>query len=236
MAGPTQLQLNTAIESWRDTSLGVGYIAANTRAYNQVFNKIPALEANAFAVINDVSEAYATGTLTFTAGTIADDKIEIGGVYYVPVTTPSGSADGTVGTPWQVARGANAAAFLANLRKAVNASGVAGTDYSTGLTAHPSATSTASDATTLTARALIMGSAGNLITTSVTAVSSPDGFAWGGSTLTGGVGDDVPAVLAVIAAWRDTLRAFPMNADPNAEAQLDAAIPALNTAVSALFT
>lgn len=236
MALPTQDQINTAVETWLGTFIGIGAIAANTPAYNQIASAIPQLETDIFESIDDVSESYATDTLTFTAGTIADDKIEAGGVYYVPATDLTGSADGSLATPWKVAKGADATAFLANLRKAFNASGVAGTDYSAALTANPLATATASNATTLSARAIAAGAAGNAITASVTVVSGADGFAWGSATFAGGTGDDVPLAEAIIVQFRESLRGGPLQADAAAVDQLDAAMPALNTAVIGSYT
>lgn len=237
MATPTQDQVNAAIATWRDTSIGIGAIAANTPAYNQIFNTLGQLGTDVFTGFDGTAMATATSTLTFTAGTIADDILQLGTVYYVFVTTPSGTPDGSLATPFQVAKGANATAALANLRKAINATGVAGTDYSSTLTtAHPLANASASNATTLTANANVAGADGNLIATTVTVVSTADGFAWTGTTLAGGTGDNVKDTNATIDTWRDTMRCNPINKDDASDTQLDAAIPALKTSIAALIT
>lgn len=142
----------------------------------------------------------ATGTLTLTPGAIADDKVQIDGVYYQFAADPTsdGSADGSSGHPWQVDVGSDDEGSLANLLAAINASGTAGTTYSTALTIHPTVTATASDATTLSAAAKVKGSAANSISTTVVVVSSDDGLAWGATTLEDGVGAvDLPSGLAM---------------------------------------
>lgn len=47
--------------------------------------------------------------------------------------------------------------------------------------------------------------------------------------------DDAAGSVVAIDDWRDTLRSVPLNVAADAEAQLDAAIPALKTAIAALF-
>lgn len=154
----------------------------------------------------DVGFVKATGTLTFTAGAIADDVVKIDTTYY-KFTDTVGAGAGTIGSPYLVSIGVSDTVALANLRKAINATGDAGTDYSTGLVAHATVESTASNATTLSARALVAGSAGNSISTTVTATGGADGLAWGGLVLAGGVGaaSKVSAfALAMVAALNAT--------------------------------
>lgn len=137
----------------------------------------------------DTAGVKATGTLTLTPGAIADDVVKIDTTYYQFAADPTtGTPDGTVGNPYLVDVGVDDAGSLANLRKAINATGVGGTDYSVEITtAHATVEATASNATTLSARALTAGTAGNAISTTVTATGGADGLAWGATTLTGGV-------------------------------------------------
>jgi hypothetical protein len=67
------------------------------------------------------------------------NNIQIGTVHYRFTTgnVDANSPAGTSSNPWLVNRGSNAEQALSNLRKAINASGTPGTDYSTALTAHP---------------------------------------------------------------------------------------------------
>lgn len=136
---------------------------------------------------DDTVAVKATGTLTLTPGAIADDTVRLGSFYYKFAADPTtGTPDGSSGSPFLVDVGADDAASLANLRKAINATGVAGTDYAAEVVVNPDAEATASNATTLSARALVAGTAGNAIATAVTATGGADGLAWGASTLAGG--------------------------------------------------
>jgi hypothetical protein len=67
------------------------------------------------------------------------NNIRIGDTYYRFTTgsVDAGTPAGTSANPWLVNRGSNAQQALSNLRKAINASGTPGTDYSTALTVHP---------------------------------------------------------------------------------------------------
>lgn len=178
----------------------------------------------------------ATGTLTLTPGEIADDVVRIGAVYYQFAADPTtGTPTGLVDAPYLVAVGASDTIALANLRKAINATGVAGTDYCEEITAaHATVEATASDGTTLSARALSTGTAGNSISTTVT---GNDGLAWGAVTLTGGYssvviplvvsGDDKFQADAVSARSALLIAAFPETDD------LRAALGAEDFAISA---
>jgi hypothetical protein len=126
--------------------------------------------------------AQATGTLTASA--IADtDVVRIDAIYYkfTNGAVDTGTPAGTLANPWLVARSGTLATDLATLVKAINGTGVAGTDYSTGLVAHTTVTAT-SGATTLIATAIAQGPTGNTIVTTETGANT----AWGGGTLSGG--------------------------------------------------
>lgn len=120
------------------------------------------------------------------SGTIADDKVNIGANTYQFTAAPSGSHAGTSGDPWQVkVNGSNTAALL-NLLKAINLTGVAGTDYDNGVTLNANVAATYSTATALGVRAKVAGLAGNAITTTITVVTGSDGLAWDNATLVKG--------------------------------------------------
>lgn len=127
---------------------------------------------------------YATGVLTASGAISNSEVVRIGDVYYSFQDSglDTGSPAGTSGNPWKVFRTGTAADDLATLRKAINGTGVAGTDYSTALTAHTLVTATGATATTLTITANAQGPAGNGITTTETGAN----LAWGGGTTTGG--------------------------------------------------
>jgi hypothetical protein len=118
----------------------------------------------------------ATGTLSALPGTIlAGHTVVIGGKTYT-FTDPVGSLDG------DVFLGAGDAAALVNLKAAINLETPIGGKYATAMTLHPTVEATASDATTLSARAKTKGAAGNSIATTTTGGTT----AWGNATLTGG--------------------------------------------------
>jgi len=94
----------------------------------------------------------------------------------------TGAPAGTAGNPWKVLIAGTVTATLSNLLKAINASGVAGTDYSTALTENPLAFATTSNATTLTVRAVAEGAAGNTVASTETGAN----LSWTGATLAGG--------------------------------------------------
>ncbi len=144
---------------------------------------------------------YATGTLTAT-GNPADGAVVVLGTMYYRLssgTLDAGAPAGTSGNPWRVLIAGTAALTLANLDKAINASGTAGTDYSTALVANNLADATAVAATTISVRALAEGTGGNsVVTTETSAVLS-----WGGTTLANGgtasvITVDVPDGVGVI--------------------------------------
>lgn len=128
----------------------------------------------------------ATGTLTFTPGAITTQTVKIDGTYYIWAASVSSDplADGTVTHPWQLLNTGGDVVALNRLLLAVNKTGVAGTDYSTALTLHPTVTATSATATAVAVKAKVGGTAGNAIATTV---PSGAGLAWGGATLSGGV-------------------------------------------------
>lgn len=140
------------------------------------------IEESTIGVTPDDS-VKATGTLTATVNYTNLETVTIGGKVYT-FQTPLTNVDGNVDI------GADLTASLLNLRNAINAAGgVAGTDYAAATTAHPTVEATASNATTLTVRALLGGTAGNAITT----VESSANSSFGGGTLAGGTNSTVTA-------------------------------------------
>lgn len=127
-------------------------------------------------VLNASGAAAAGGTLTSTGTNVTDgDTATLGAVTYRFKTTMAQAND--------VQRGADAATTLANLKKAINATGTAGTEYFAGTVVHPTIVAGALTSTTLAVAARVKGTAGNsLASTEVAATLS-----FGGATLTGGV-------------------------------------------------
>lgn len=155
-----------------------------------------------------IANGYAQNGVT---GTVANnDVIRIDTTYYqwTSGSVDAGAPAGTLANPWLVALGASNIIALGNMFNAINASGVAGTDYSTVLVEHGTAMAISYTATLLTVRAKLIGAVGNSIVTTETGAS----LAWtGGGTMTGGgaptvnqvmMPDDVGAIdVAVIASY-----------------------------------
>jgi hypothetical protein len=154
----------------------------------------PTVDAGAFATNASVITAKSPGTAgnsiatteTFTAGTNVFDAATLG-------TTTSGVAGDTmtvdakvytfvavgeleVGADGQISIGANVAATQANIVAAFDLSGTAGTDYSTGMTAHPTVSIAAFAANDAVLTAGVVGTAGNSIATTETFTPVGDVF------------------------------------------------------------
>lgn len=119
--------------------------------------------------------AYATGTLTSNGTNVTDgDTCTIGSTVY--------RFKATMAAAYDVQRGADAATTLANLKKAINATGTAGTEYFAGTLIHPTVTAGAITSTTLVVTAKTKGTGGNAIASTETAVT----LSWGAATLASG--------------------------------------------------
>lgn len=115
--------------------------------------------------------------------------VRIGSVYYGFLQNPVDTLFN--GATYNVKMGATEKASLQNLVKAINASGVNGTDYygPSGVTAHPDVTASLTADNQITITAKTAGVAGNSVVTAVNNTSaSPEPLNWGASTLTGGGG------------------------------------------------
>ena len=132
-------------------------------------------------------QAY-SAVLNYTAGAISDDVVVIDGVYYAFAAAglDTGAPAGTLANPWKVLSTGTAAQSLQRLRDAVNATGVAGTDYSTALTANPRVTANANTATSVSVRGRVPGALDPVAAVSVTVTGGADGLAWDHSPLAAG--------------------------------------------------
>lgn len=104
-------------------------------------------------------------------------------------TTLGGASATSVGVdavPFEVLLGANAAAMLDNLKKAINDSGTEGTHYSTGTYAHPQVTATDNADTTQVVAARDYAVGEDIATTDPT--DTGNHMAWGATTLASAVG------------------------------------------------
>lgn len=150
----------------------VGYeFASGLASINATASEYPRLE---------VANIAASGILTFAGNPSDGDSVTIGSTVYTFET-------GAVDTAFKVLVGASAAATIVNLVKAINLTGVAGTDYGVGTTIHPSVTAVDGTGDTIDLTAKVKGQAGNSIATTESGTQT----SFGAATLTGGAGRDL---------------------------------------------
>ncbi|MBU6231610.1 packaged DNA stabilization protein gp10 [Patescibacteria group bacterium] len=127
----------------------------------------------------------ARAELTATGLIPNNDVISIDGVYYKFTTgsVDSGTPAGTSASPWLVALStSDNSVSLTNLYNAINLSGVAGTDYSSAITMHPTCTAFSSTLNTLDVQYNSFGTMGNAVAVTVSGTN----LVWNGTTFRGG--------------------------------------------------
>lgn len=120
-----------------------------------------------------VAGTHAVSVFTSTGVVVDGETITIGTTVYRAKAIPA--------TLYDVAMGANAEAFLANLKNAINGSG---TGFYMTTPAHADVVATASDATTITVRGRVPGTSLNALDTTTTFTNG----SWADTTLGGGTG------------------------------------------------
>lgn len=184
---------NTQAADTLDVYVDAGY-------YDAVNDVTRWINIGRFTQIVGVDAVAATGTLTLTgaitpgshaesvvtANTVIDgDTLTIGATVYRAKTSPAQAFD--------VALGANDAAFLDNLKLAINANGVGdGSDYFAGTTANPDVVATTNTDTTQKVVARVPGTAANSLATTSTGGT----LTWADTTLGGGTGASNPGVAS----------------------------------------
>lgn len=135
------------------------------------------------------------GTGASDAGvTTAAATVTIGSTVYTCVDALS-ETYGATAIPYQFIKGASEATMLDNLKLAVNATGTAGTQYSTGTLVHPTVVATTNTDTVQTFRSRSIGTAAQ--TTAINAIATTETMAntaFADTTLGGGTGNSNPAV------------------------------------------
>lgn len=139
-----------------------------------VNGSLPASAVGQYFTLVPTSQAVLTSDATAPA---VNDTVTIGGQVYVFKSTLTGAAN-------EVFINTTAAAALINLKKAINASGTAGTDYGTGTVANASVTATTITTTSLVVTAITQANAGNLVSTSASSAH----LSFDTPNLTGGTG------------------------------------------------
>lgn len=117
------------------------------------------------------------------AVTTAGATITIGNRTYTVVLELS-ETSGATAVADQILWVTSEAVFLDNLKKAINQSGVVGTEYSTGTLVHSQVEATTNDNTSQVIVAKTLGTVGNSIVTTETLAN----YAWGAATLASGAG------------------------------------------------
>ena len=160
---------------------------------------------------------HAQGTLTLSGGSITDfsgggQVIDINGVYYAwSANVNTGTPAGTSGSPYLAKLGSTTAdgfgltgdlSSLSSMALLLNFAGVSGSDYSSTITGPNTAVTAVGPADslsplTLVVTAIVDGTPGNAITTSIFSGSH---LAWGATTLAGGGGSALATVTGMGAA------------------------------------
>ncbi len=138
-------------------------------------------------------DAEAMGRLEATGAIANNDTVVIDGVYYkwTNASVDAGTPAGTLANPWLVRLGASNIERLQALYWAINASGTAGTDYSTALVMNASVQAYAYSVNSLFVSAKEAGILGNAIAVSETGAN----IAWTtGATLVNGGGTQLRQV------------------------------------------
>jgi len=187
---------------------GSGGVSGTTNNGATAFELTPS--GSVFTVVEITSSpsvgTAASATLTNATNFLNTETVTIDGKAYQFQTTLTDS-DGNV----QI--GASVALSHENLRRAINLDGVAGTNYATSMTLHPTVSAT-DTATTTVVTAKVLGVIGNTISLAETAATG----SWSpASNLTGGTGDGVipvafrPGARATAAAMEDHFYSVTVN-------------------------
>lgn len=153
-----------------------------TAAQTAVVNGLATTETMANTAWADSTFGGGTGNSN-PAVTSDAATFTIGDITYTGVLELS-ETSGATAVPYQVLWVTSEAVFLDNIKLAINASGVAGTDYSTGTYEHPQVVATTNTNTTQLVVSKTVGTGGNSIATTETMTN----YAWGSATLASGTG------------------------------------------------
>lgn len=134
-----------------------------------------------YTYVTALSEVAATSTLTSNNTTPTDgDSVTVDGQTYTFRTTLTNAGTAS----YEVLINGSADNALTNLKKAINLSGTAGTDYGTNTLIHPTVTAGNLSSHTIPVTAKTLGTAGNNLLTSTINAGT---LSWTGTSLTGGV-------------------------------------------------
>lgn len=166
--------------------------AVGNAAFTAVINALPTTETMANTAFADSTFGGGTGNSN-PAVTSDAATATIGDRTYTFVSELS-ETSGATAVVDQILHGAAAANALDNLKLAINGTGVAGTNYSTGTTPHNQVIATTNDNTSQIVQAKNVGTSGNSIATTDTLGN----FAWGATTLASGTGKTGKVITGTI--------------------------------------
>lgn len=165
-----------------DTAQTIVARVVGDASYTSTVNALATTETMANTAWADTTFGGGTGNSN-PAVTSDNATITIGDITYTAVLELS-ETSGATAVPYQVLWVTSEAVFLDKLKLAINASGSAGTDYSTGTYEHPQVYATTNTDTTQVVVSKTTGTSGNSIATTETLGN----YAWGASTLASGTG------------------------------------------------
>ncbi len=200
---------NAGTKYGRGTAAHPSVVATTNADTTQTFRgRVPGTSLNTVAT----TETFTNGSwpdTTLGGGTGASDPgvtvaaatVTIGTTVYTCVVELSETL-GAAAVAYQFLYGGSEAVMLDNLKKAVNASGTAGTEYSTGTVAHATVVATTNTDTVQTFRSRSIGTAAQ--TTAINAIATTETMAntaFADTTLGGGTGNSNPAVTTDAATF-----------------------------------
>ena len=168
-----------------------------------VRGRVPGTSLNTVATTGTALRTVWADT-TLGGGTGASDPgvttgaatVTIGDITYTIVDELSENY-GAAAVAYQVKKGASEATMLDNLKLAVNGTGTAGTNYSTGTVAHPTVVATTNTDTVQTFRGRVPGTSLDAVVTTETMANT----AFADTTLGGGTGNSNPGVATTAATF-----------------------------------
>jgi hypothetical protein len=165
-----------------DTAQTIISRAVGDAAFTAVVNALATTETMANTSWADTTFGGGTGNSNPAVATTAA-TFTIGDTTYTAVLELS-ETSGATAVPYQVLWTTSEAVFLDNIKLAINASGVAGTNYSTGTYEHPLVYATTNDNTTQVIVAKATGTGGNEIATTETLGN----YSWTSTVMASGAG------------------------------------------------
>jgi hypothetical protein len=194
----------TSVQAYEGTTAHPQIVAVASDATTlTVRGRVPGTSLNAVATTGTALRTVWADT-TLGGGTGASDAgvttaaatATLGAITYTVVDALS-ETYGATAIPYQVLKGASEATMLDNLKLAVNGTGTAGTEYSTGTVAHAQLIATTN---TDTAQTVVSRTIGNAAATAViNALATTETMAntsWADTTFGGGTGASNPAVTS----------------------------------------